>query len=168
MRSLNLYAFFILSLIALSGCGILGDKPASSGLPTPSARANQITEKGREVVLYSMGLLNTRYRFGGKNPSAGLDCSGMVSYIYRQAIDVKVTGSAADIARQGRPVARQDLRPGDLVFFNTRQFSFSHVAIFIGDGRFIHAPSSNGGIRIDTLANSYYKTRFEGARSYFD
>lgn len=118
--------------------------------------------------MFAIGLLDTGYRFGGKNPEAGLDCSGMVSYVFDQAIGLKMTGSAADIARKGQSVGRENLRPGDLVFFNTQKFSFSHVGIYIGENRFVHAPSSNGKVRIDLMTNKYYAQRFEAARSYFD
>ncbi|WP_288143816.1 C40 family peptidase, partial [Accumulibacter sp.] len=126
--------------------------------PAPQAPAHQPAErppasspKGNDVVLFALSLLDTGYRFGGKNPEAGLDCSGMVSYIYGRAAGLRVSGSAADIARRGRPVERAGLRPGDLVFFNTRNAAFSHVGVYIGDDRFIHAPSSNGRVRIDQL-----------------
>lgn len=118
--------------------------------------------------MYALGLIGTDYRFGGKNPEAGLDCSGMVSYIYTQATPVKVSGSAADIARKGRPVSSQSLRPGDLVFFNTLNRPRSHVGIYIGDRRFVHAPSSNGQVRIERLDSSYFASRFEEGRTYFD
>lgn len=126
------------------------------------------SERGNEVALFALGLIDTGYRFGGKNPQAGLDCSGMVSYIYRQGAGLKVSGSAADIARKGRPVERGSLRPGDLVFFNTRNASFSHVGVYIGENRFVHAPSGSGRVRIDQMNASYYAQRFEAARSYFD
>ncbi len=118
--------------------------------------------------MYALGLIDTGYRFGGKHPDAGLDCSGMVSYIYGQAAGVRVSGSAADIARGGRMIERSALRPGDLVFFNTRGKPYSHVGIYIGDARFVHAPSTNGKVRIDQLTDRYYAQRFEAARSYFD
>ncbi len=120
------------------------------------------------MTLFALGLIDTGYRFGGKNPEAGLDCSGMVAYIYNRAAGLKVAGSAADIARKGRPIDRRDLRPGDLVFFNTRNAPFSHVGLYIGDERFIHAPSTNGRVRIDHMNARYYAQRFEAARSYFD
>jgi len=126
------------------------------------------SEQGNEVALYAMGLIGTGYRFGGKNPQAGLDCSGMVSYIYRNAAGVNVSGSAADIARRGREIPRSGVRPGDLIFFNTMNRSFSHVGIYIGDARFVHAPSTNGRVRIDRLDNRYYAQRYEMTRSYFD
>ena len=126
------------------------------------------SEQRHEVMLFALGLIDTGYRFGGKNPEAGLDCSGMVAYIYDKAAGVKVSGSAADIARKGRQIGRSDLRPGDLVFFNTRNAPFSHVGVYIGDDRFIHAPSGNGRVRIDPMNATYYARRFEAARSYFD
>ena len=151
----------------LAACS--GPAPRSTASTEPaeqSARAG--SDKGNEIVFYAMGLIDTGYRFGGKNPEAGLDCSGMVSYIYGKAAGLKVQGSAADIARNSKPVDRSSLRPGDLVFFNTLNRSFSHVGIYIGDTRFIHAPSSNGKVRIDRLSDAYYARRFEAARTFFD
>ena len=158
-----------LSLIAalLAACGSPGPRPPAS-TETIAQASRPVSEKGNEIVLYAMGLLDTGYRFGGKNPDAGLDCSGMVSYIYGRAAGIKVSGSAADIARRGRPSERGGLRPGDLVFFNTRNAPFSHVGIYIGDKRFVHAPSGSGRIRIDQLDARYYAQRFETARTLFD
>lgn len=157
---------YCLSFVAvLSGCGSLPSSPPSGLEGRGSA---PLSSRSQDVVLYAFGLLDTGYRFGGKNPEAGLDCSGMVSYIYGQAAGLKVSGSAADIARGGRPVARQDMKPGDLLFFNTRNRPYSHVGIYIGDDRFVHAPATNGRIRIDNLGARYYAERFEAARSYFD
>ena len=149
--------------LLLASCGIMSPVPDSA----LSKRA-PFSEKGQEVALFAMGLIDTGYRFGGKNPEAGLDCSGMVSYIFDKAAGLKLRGSAADIARAGRPVKREALRPGDLVFFNTRNASFSHVGIYIGDNRFIHAPSTNGRVRIDQMDARYYAQRFDAARTYFD
>jgi len=160
----SLLALF--AALLLAACGTPGSRPAGSG--TIAQAPASASASGNEVVFYALGLIDTGYRFGGKNPEAGLDCSGMVSYIYARAAGLKVAGSAADIARGGRPIERSALRPGDLVFFNTRNQPFSHVGIYLGDARFIHAPSSNGRVRIDTLNDRYYAQRFEAARSYFD
>jgi cell wall-associated NlpC family hydrolase len=124
--------------------------------------------RGSEVVLYALGLIDTGYRFGGKNPEAGLDCSGMVSYIYREALGMQLAGSAADLARRARNIERQSLRPGDLVFFNTRNRAYSHVGVYIGEERFVHAPATNGKVRIDRLTDRYYAQRFEAAATFFD
>jgi cell wall-associated NlpC family hydrolase len=122
-----------------------------------------------EVVLYSMSLLDAGYRFGGKNPEAGVDCSGMVSYVFRNAAGVELGGSAADIARRGRRVASSSLTPGDLVFFDTRGGPYTHVGIYIGEGRFIHAPSTaSGRVKIARLDDNYFVRRFTEARAYLD
>ncbi|MCL2344859.1 MAG: C40 family peptidase [Desulfobulbus sp.] len=156
----------LLAALLLAACGTPASRPTAASMSAPTATAGSAA--GNEIVLYALSLLDTGYRFGGKNPEAGLDCSGMVSYIYARAAGLKISGSAADIARGGRPVERAALRPGDLVFFNTSHRSFSHVGIYLGDARFIHAPSSNGRVRIDALGDPYYAQRFEAARSYFD
>ncbi len=154
-----------LTVLLLAACGSPAPRPvASAGTIAPLP----ISEKGNEVALYALGLIDTGYRFGGKNPEAGLDCSGMVSYIYGQAAGLKVRGSAADIARKTRPIEPAMLRPGDLVFFNTLNRPFSHVGIYVGDARFIHAPSTNGRVRIDRLSDRYYAQRFEAAGTLFD
>ena len=147
-------ALALLLALQLTGC--------ASPAPRTSAR-------GEEVALFALGLLDTGYRFGGKNPEAGVDCSGMVSYVYRQAVGHSLTGSAAEMARRGRAVPVAAARAGDLLFFNTRQQPRSHVAIYLGDGRFVHAPSSaSGRVRTDALVSGYFSTRFETARAYFD
>ena len=152
-------------VLLLAACGSVPLAPRSStDMPGRAA----YSETGHEVTLFALGLIDTGYRFGGKNPEAGLDCSGMVSYIYDRVAGLKIAGSAADIARQGRPIDRRQLRPGDLVFFNTRNAPFSHVGLYIGDERFIHAPSTNGRVRIDQLNARYYAQHFEAARTYFD
>lgn len=152
--------------VLLAACG--GLPPAPEPAPATPAGRVDFSAPGHEVTLYALGLLDTGYRFGGKNPEAGLDCSGMVSYIFNKAAGLKLSGSAAEIARRGRPVGRGELRPGDLVFFNTRNAPFTHVGIYIGDDRFIHAPSGSGRVRIDQMSASYYAQRYDAARSYFD
>lgn len=124
--------------------------------------------RAQDVVLFALGLVETGYRFGGKNPEAGLDCSGMVTYVFDKAANLKLQGSAADIARKGRPVEMAALRPGDLVFFNTRNKPYSHVGIYIGEGRFVHAPNSAGKVRTESLKSGWFAARFEEARTYLD
>ncbi|HEY4316673.1 MAG TPA: C40 family peptidase [Herbaspirillum sp.] len=153
--------------LLLTACGSLPAHRAAANFSTPPL-PQPISQTGDEVAIYALDLIGTGYRFGGKNPQAGLDCSGMVSYIYREAAGIKVLGSAADIAKRGREIDPSTLRPGDLVFFNTEHKPFSHVAIYIGDNRFVHAPSTNGHVRIDRLDNRYYAERYEMARRYFD
>ena len=165
MSSLQLFPRIVplVALTLLAACGSLPPQKLGAG-ETATAGHDQRSD----VVIYALGLMETGYRFGGKNPEAGLDCSGMVSLVYTQAVGRPLKGSAADIARQGRPIDVDALRPGDLVFFNTNKKSFSHVGIYIGDQRFVHAPSSGGKVRTDSLASGWFASRIEAARSYFD
>ena len=165
MARLSTITTCLLALV-LAACSSVPSTPDMK--PVGASTRSWDAGKGHEIALYALGLIDTGYRFGGKNPDAGLDCSGMVSYIFSQATGLKLSGSAADIARRGRPVERNDLRPGDLVFFNTRNAPFTHVGIYIGDERFVHAPSTNGRVRIDQMNARYYAQRFDAARSYLD
>ncbi|MDR2614694.1 MAG: C40 family peptidase, partial [Candidatus Accumulibacter sp.] len=108
MRKSSIFVACVLACF-LAACGVL--PPTAVPEPPASARP-QTSAPGQEVSLYALGLIGTGYRFGGKNPEAGLDCSGMVSYVFRQAVGLKLDGNAADIARRGRPIRRADLRPG--------------------------------------------------------
>ncbi|WP_034292340.1 C40 family peptidase [Herbaspirillum sp. RV1423] len=155
--------------VLLTACGVAPTRgPDMSTAPATDVRSETATEQGSEVAIYALDMIGTGYRFGGKNPEAGFDCSGMVSYIFSRAAGLKLRGSAADMARQGRPVDKANLRPGDLVFFNTLNRPFSHVGIYIGDGRFVHAPSGNGKVHISRMDNPYFAPRFEMARAYFN
>lgn len=124
-------------------------------------------DQRNEVVMYAMSLLERGYRFGGGNPESGLDCSGMVSYIYQQATGLQLPHNAAKIAAAGREINVSELSPGDLVFFNTNGKPYSHVGIYIGDDRFIHAPKTDGKIKISSLKSSYFEKRLVAARTFF-
>jgi cell wall-associated NlpC family hydrolase len=162
----------ILLALSIAGCGTLVKPPAPPVIAPETGRPAD--PRSHDVVLFALGLIDTDYRFGGKNPEAGFDCSGMVNYVFENAAGLRLTGSAADMAKLGRPVngdglrSIEGLRPGDLVFFNTRNKPRSHVGIYIGDGRFIHAPNTNGKVRADSLTQGWFATRFEEARTYFD
>ncbi len=158
----------ILIVLLLVGCSTVPPANLSAPLAERPAPEAGVLDKSNNIVLYALGLIDTGYRYGGKNPSAGFDCSGMVSHIFENAAGIKIGGSAADIARLGHPVDLRQLRPGDLVFFNTRNKPFSHVGIYIGDDRFVHAPSEKGRVHAESLKNSYFATRLEAARSLLD
>jgi cell wall-associated NlpC family hydrolase len=117
-----------------------------------------------DVVVQALSLLGTPYRFGGSSPDAGFDCSGLVRHVFAAVLDHDLPRRAEEISGVGQPVSRAELQPGDLVFFNTLRRAFSHVAIYIGEGRFIHAPARNGRVRIEGLEDRYWATRFNGAR----
>jgi len=161
-----LRAAVVTLIIVLAGCAT---KPPVSAPARPAGGYVGLSDRSKaaEVVLFSFGLIDVGYRFGGRNPDAGLDCSGMVSYIYQQVAGLKLPHSAAEIARLTRPIERGAIKPGDLVFFNTRNQPFSHVGIYVGDDRFVHAPNSNGKVRVESIRSAYFATRFEAARSLF-
>ncbi|ATE62503.1 C40 family peptidase [Thauera sinica] len=166
MRALALAAAASAALI--SGCSTVTPPPGPAPAGQPAGRSYFSLDsetQTQEMVLYALGLLDTGYRFGGRNPEAGLDCSGMVAYIVEKVSGYRLPHNAAQIAERTRPIAAGDLQPGDLVFFNTMQRRYSHMGIYIGDGRFVHAPSSRGSVRIERLDNRYFKPRFDGART---
>lgn len=178
MTSCSTVAAVLLAVFIITACGSSPRRQAEVIVPsplvvpsppvlTPAARPD--SGRGQEIALFSLGLLDAGYRFGGKNPEAGLDCSGMASYVLEKSAGIALGGSAASIAKQGRKIALDDSRAGDLVFFNTRGGPYTHVGIYMGDGRFIHAPSSTQGkVRLDTLRDGYFAQRFTEARAYID
>lgn len=129
------------------------------------ARADERPASARaDVVVQALSLLGTPYRFGGSSPDAGFDCSGLVRHVFASVLDWELPRRSEEISGVGQPVARTELQPGDLVFFNTLRRAFSHVAIYIGEGRFVHAPAKNGRVRIEGLDDRYWASRFNGAR----
>lgn len=108
--------------------------------------------------------LGIRYRYGGSSPDTGFDCSGLVAYTAEQALGLKLPRNAAAMALVGTSIDRRELQPGDLVFFNTLGRRYSHVGIYLGDERFVHAPSSGGVVRIEKMTMAYWSKRYNGAR----
>lgn len=155
--------WLVLLAVFCAGCGSVATKPAA----TP-ASLTPLTPQRADVVIAALGLVDTGYRFGGVNPEAGLDCSGLVVLVWERVVGKKLPRSAAEQARTGRSRTLEELVPGDLVFFNTLRRPFSHVGIYVGEGRFVHATSSRGKVRVDRLADRYYSARFEAARSLLD
>lgn len=145
---------------------------ASTSRASSSAKKIRIThisaqKGGSEVVMYAMGLIGIGYQFGGSNPQAGFDCSGMTGYIYKNALGVTLPRTAADIANASRVINKSQLKVGDLVFFNTNGKPYSHMGIYIGSSKFIHAPSTNGLIRTESMNNRYFAQRFTSAHTLF-
>lgn len=153
----------------ISACSVVPPAGVSPSEPVPSSRTHYFTlsdsDQAHEIVMMSFSLVDTGYRFGGANPEAGLDCSGMVSYLVEQVSGLRLPHNAAEIAARTRPVSRGGLRPGDLVFFDTLNRPYSHMGIYLGNDRFIHAPSSRGRVRLESLASSYFARRYNGART---
>lgn len=134
--------------------------PVSEGAET---RAD--TLRRHDVVLQALAMLDRNYTYGGKRLHTGFDCSGLVSFVYRESAGLRLGGSSADLARLARPIARQEAQPGDLAFFNTLGPSFSHVGIYVGEDRFIHAENEKTGVKTSSLRSRYWAQRFEGFRT---
>ncbi|HBL18713.1 MAG TPA: hypothetical protein DD417_18615 [Elusimicrobia bacterium] len=122
--------------------------------------------KGRDISDAAQRLIGAPYKFGGRSPEQGFDCSGLTWWSHSQA-GFAIPESSLEQYNAGRPIKRGELIPGDLVFFSTYRRGASHVGIFIGDGRFVHAPSAGKHVRRDLLKDSYWKKRYLGARRYF-
>jgi len=150
---------------ALAGCAGPGGRAGGSA---PRAHVSIDSASRNDVALTAMSLLDTPYRYGGGSPATGFDCSGLVAYVMAAAARLRLPHNSAQIASLGRRVDADRLDVGDLVFFNTLNRPYSHVGIYIGEGRFVNAPSSGGRVRIDNLDNAYFARRFEGARTLFD
>ena len=113
---------------------------------------------------HALRVLGARYRLGGSSPRTGFDCSGLVTHAFEQAWGVTLPHNVQAQSRIGIPVKRSALQPGDLLFYNTLNRPYSHVGIYLGEGRFIHAPRPGKLVRVESLQSSYWSARFNGAR----
>jgi cell wall-associated NlpC family hydrolase len=120
--------------------------------------------KAGDVVVGALNMIGVRYRWGGDTPDSGLDCSGFVRYVFQDTLGMALPRRAEEMSRVGEKVRMSELKPGDLVFFNTMRRTFSHVGIYIGDNKFVHSPSTGSTIRVDDLDDGYWEKRFTGAR----
>ncbi len=136
--------------------------------PAASVPVVRATDTASSVALQALAYLGTPYRNGGLSPRTGFDCSGLVAYVYREGAGMALPRNTQDLSRSGRPVDPDALRPGDLVFYNTQRREYSHVGIYLGEDRFIHAPSSGGEVRVENLHADYWMRRFSGARRVID
>ncbi|MCU0810752.1 MAG: C40 family peptidase [Thiobacillaceae bacterium] len=136
-------------------CVALGSAPSAAGEILPTV----------DIPMYAVSLVGTPYRLGGSDPQLGLDCSGFVNHVFRQTAGLQLPRESQAISQIGLELDPAELQPGDLVFFNTLDRPFSHVGIYLGDNRFVHAASSrSGGVMLSSLSDSYWTRRFEGAR----
>ncbi|WP_188687698.1 C40 family peptidase [Silvimonas amylolytica] len=134
---------------------------ADDGAPNPAQPAQQL-------LLQAMSLIGVKYRWGGKTPESGLDCSGFVRYVFQNALNITLPHNALAMSQSGKDVDRTELKPGDLVFFNTLRRKFSHVGIYLGDNRFVHSPRTGRDIEVANMGESYWTSRFDGARRVTD
>ncbi|MDP2134957.1 MAG: C40 family peptidase [Sulfuritalea sp.] len=158
------FAGILLFAGALASPGVHADEPIVVPPATPISFVDRASATAQDAIDQAMDLLGIRYRRGGSSPEAGFDCSGFVSHVFQEALGLVLPRSSREMSNSGQVVSRDDLRPGDLVFFNTMRKAFSHVGIYLGDNQFVHAPRSGGRVRIEDLSQSYWSKRFNGAR----
>jgi len=126
--------------------------------------ADTVTGKSEELINRAMEVIGVRYRWDAELPQSGLDGSSFVGYVFKDKLGFLLPRKSTQMSRVGKPIGRDELQPGDLVFFNTMRLTFSHVGIYVGDNKFIHSPSKGTSVRVDDLGSLYWDKRFDGAR----
>ena len=126
------------------------------------------TNAAQDVILQGLKLVGVRYRLGGNNEDSGLDCSGFVRLVFKDSIGASLPRTAKEMSEVGEKIDTSQLKPGDLVFFNTMRRTFSHVGIYLGDNHFLHAPRTGAEVRVESMESSYWMQRYNGARRIID
>lgn len=165
----------LLIVVFLAACSSAPDKVVRSGSSSTASNALRTHPPGfpnfvdhsigrEEISIQAMGLVGIPYRWGGNTPDSGFDCSGLVKYVLARSASVDLPRTTAEMSERGQSVDPDEIAAGDLVFFNTTGRPHSHVGIYVGNLRFVNAPSTGGTVRLDYLTNSYWARRFDGIR----
>ncbi|MBS1186176.1 MAG: hypothetical protein H6R04_194 [Burkholderiaceae bacterium] len=159
----------LVASVCIAATLLCGSSPAWSAEEADSPSAldemfQRFSNGTSDLVMQAMGFLGINYRFGGNTVESGLDCSGFVRLVFKEAWGSNLPRTSAEISRVGKPIDAKDLQPGDLVFYNTLRRGFSHVGIYLGDNKFIHSPSAGGKVRVESMTMDYWRKRFNGAR----
>jgi len=139
------------TLMALGGCGSLPSMPSAQ----PAAPPRLSVDEANDVTLYAISLVGTPYRYGGNTPESGFDCSGLIGHVYRSRARIAAPRTVATLVNWGQPVPAESARTGDLVVFMQRGAA-THAGIYVGENRFVHAPSTGGEVRLDSLRSTYW------------
>ena len=156
-----------LGMVLVAGCTSVPEpvrspsraEAPSSAIRIPPARQQPHQTGLSEVAIHAIGLVGVPYRWGGNTQQGGFDCSGLVVYVARRAQGLQLPRTVSEMSRFGQEITVEDRLPGDLVFFNTSGHPFSHVGIYVGQNRFVHAPNEGGTVRIDSLISAYWGPR---------
>lgn len=157
----------LLCLALLAACG--GGKTTRPSAPPASTQVWPTVvpndpQAANAVLMRAIGLVGTPYRYGGNTPESGFDCSGLVTYVYRDMLDLRLPRTSRELAQvQGPKIEPRRLAPADLVFFGSKG-NVTHVGIYVGEGRFVHAPSTGGTVRLDHLDGPYWRDHYSGAK----
>jgi len=162
----KLLSISLLLLCAACGTSLQREAPSPAAPPpSPAPQADAPpADPLNEMVLYAMSLADTPYRYGGASPATGFDCSGFVRHVFQQSLGLTLPRTSHEMSIMGERLAHNQLRPGDLVFFNTLRKPFSHVGIYVGEDKFVHAPKAGKAVTLASLKESYWRTRYDGAR----
>ena len=176
MATPNQLFFIILVSVSLTGCGALTrtEAPVQEARPLTAANATRslphpgppktAESNSSDMLFHALLASGVDYRRGGKSQQSGFDCSGLVAHVFRQAYGLSLPHNSQSQSELGEPVGPAELQPGDLVFFNTQGKPNSHVGIYVGEGRFIHAPKEGAVVRTESIQARYWAARFDGAR----
>jgi cell wall-associated NlpC family hydrolase len=164
--SCNKFITVLLSaaVIALAGTGVAQATEQQQRLSDEPSLFERYTSSAKDLVLKGLELVGINYRFGGTDPDSGLDCSGFVQLVFKDAVGKLLPRTAKEQSEIGNVINKSELKPGDLVFFNTMRRAFSHVGIYLGDNRFLHAPRTGAEIRVEDMSQGYWVKRYNGAR----
>jgi cell wall-associated NlpC family hydrolase len=156
------FLIFVVSCTAVAGCASVSRAPA----PLPQAKEIRALpqQQRSEALLVALMALGVDYRNGGRSLATGFDCSGLVAHVFEEAYGIRLPRTALGQSEVGLSVTMHELEPGDLVFYDTLDRPFSHVGIYIGEDKFVHAPKSGAAVRVESLKTSYWTKRFNGAR----
>ena len=159
------YLLHIVLLLTISGCGSPGPTiPAPVSGPAPAPSAARPSPQRSEALLQTLLALGLDYRYGGNSPVTGFDCSGLVAHVYLEAWNIRLPRNTSAQSKVGTPVSLAELQAGDLVFYDTLKRPYSHVGIYLGDGKFVHAPKTGAQVRVESITSTYWAQRFNGAR----
>ncbi len=143
-------------------------KPRRLNTSDPNRKVAKDYAPAQDLLLSAMGLIGVKYKWGGNTPESGLDCSGFVRYVFQNSLNIVLPRTALNMSRMGDNIEKEELKPGDLVFFNTLKRQFSHVGIYLGDNRFIHSPRKGRTVEVANMEDRYWTTRFNGGRRMSD
>lgn len=157
----------VLLVLVLTGCSS-GPPPRSESRPIVSDYRPADPFRANNVLMRALGLVGTPYRWGGNTPESGFDCSGLVGFVFRDAAGLSLPRSTGELARlRAHEPSRQQLAPGDLLLFGNGR-GVNHVGIYVGEGRFVHAPNEGGTVRLDLLSGHYWRDSYLGAKRLLD
>ena len=159
--------FYCVLLAFISGCGSLGPTPHAPVRPPAASIAKSYAPpraERSEALLQALLALGLDYSYGGNSHVTGFDCSGLVAHVYLEAWNIRLPRNTGGQSQAGVPVSLAELQAGDLVFYDTLKRPYSHVGIYLGDGRFVHAPKTGAQVRVEAMKTSYWAQRYNGAR----